>query len=305
MAGENEAEDLRKQADDELNTITVEPDPVEPDDDDDDDDDAPEPAQTAETRPSRKERRRQRAGNYNELKESNERLARELQQTREAQARMEGLMQANLRPQQQQQGPHPLEQAVEDVLREQDEFYQSYSAALPKMTEAQKEQAAARARALEIKKGTAMARLANAQMGVGPQPNIQQQQQQAFQMQVDSRYPDLAGASEQARRWGWMRVEQLRLENRHTNIWDLMDEAADETRKKFNIGPARSAPKPTPQTQAKFVGAGKGAAGGGTAENKAFKITKKQAELAKNAYPNLPEKQAYQKWWNEVGKKYA
>ncbi len=297
-------EELRKQADDELNTITVEPDPVEPDEDDDEDDDAPEAAQTAEPRPSRRERRRARAGNYNELKERAERTERMLQEERDARIRMETLMQQNLRPQQ-QQGPHPLEQAVEDVLREQDEFYNAYTANLPKMTEAQREQAAARARALEIKKGTAMARLANAQMGVGPQPNLQQQQQQAFQMQVDSRYPDLAGASEQARRWGWMRVEQLRLENRHTNIWDLMDEAADETRKKFGIGQTRSAPKPTPQTQAKFVGAGKGAGGGGTAENKAFKITKKQAELAKNAFPNLPEKQAYQKWWNEVGKKYA
>jgi hypothetical protein len=302
MADTDATEELRKQADDELNTIVVEPDPVEPDDDDDDDDDAePSPA----PKENAKARQRQRRLNFNELKENQSRLEQALQQEREARARMEGLMQANLRPPQQQQGPHPLEQAVEDVLREQDEFYHSYSAALPKMTEAQKEQAAARARALEIKKGTAMARLANAQMGVGPQPHPQQQQQQAFQMQVDSRYPDLAGSSEQVRRWGWARVQQLQLENRHTNIWDLMDEAADETRKKFGIGSTKSAPKPTPQTQAKFVGASKGAGGGGTAESKAFKITKKQAELARNAYPTLPEKQAYQKWWNEVGKKYA
>lgn len=282
----------------ELNSVVVEPEPAEPDDDDDDE---PEPEAG---RPPRRERRRQRSANYNELKEKSERLERELQATREAQAHMQGLLQANLQRPQQQQGPHPLEQDIENILREQDEFYQGYTAALPKMSEAQREQALRRARELEVKKGVAMARLANAQMGIGQAPQPQQIRAMAFQEQLNMRYSDIAADPKAAELGG--HIARAMFAEGKPQTWETLDEAAEETRRRLGWKSTRVAPKPTPQTQQKFTGVSKGpGAGGSTQEARPTRISKKQAQMAEAAYPDLPPAKAHQKWWNEVGKKYA
>jgi hypothetical protein len=289
---------------DDLNSVVIEPEAPEPDDDDDDDAAPVAPRAEPSSRPGRKERRQERAANFREMKERSERLERELQETRMAQARMEGHYAANLQ-RQQPQGPHPLEQELDAVLREQDDFYKTFHATAGTMTEAQRAEAGQRASQLEKKKLLAAARLERAQSGITPPQDPRQQQQVAFQMQVDARFPDLAASPEQVRRWGWARVQQLQLEGRHQNIWDLMDEAAEDTRKQFAMKGTRGAPKPTAETKAKFVSTSKGPSGGGGAENKPIRINKKQAEMAEKAYPNLPSGKAHQKWWNEIGKKYA
>lgn len=296
-----EPEELARQADDELNSVIVEPEPPEPDDDDDDDDEAPPQPETIESRPSRKERRRERARGYNELKETTAQLTAALQQEREARARMEGLMQANLRPQ--QQGPHPAQVEVDEALREQDEFYQAFTTNLPRMTEAQKEEAGKRARALEIKKGLAMAKLANAQMGIARGPDPNQIRQLAFQEQLNMRYPDIAADPKAADLGG--HIARALIAERGAATWEILDEAAEETRRRLGMKSTRSAPRPTETQKAKFVGAPKGPSGGSSGESKPIRITKKQAQMAENAYPNLAPGKAHQKWWNEVGKKYA
>ncbi len=283
----------------ELNSVVVEPEPAEPDDDDDD-----EGTSEPEQRPSRRERRRQRASGYNELKETNERLARELQETRLAQQRMQGMLEANLYRPQQQQGPHPLEQAVDEVLREQDEFYQSYSANLPKMTEVQREQAQARARELEKKKMAAVVRLENARMGVSQGPQPQQIRQMAFQEQLNMRYSDIA-ADTKASEIGGHIARRMFAEGK-PQTWETLDEAAEETRRVMGWQSKTRAPKPTPRDQQRFTGTPKGpSGGGGTKEAGPIRISKKQAQMAENANPHLPAPKAHQKWWNEVGKKHA
>lgn len=291
---------LAQQADDELNSVLVEPEPPEADDDDDDDD-SPQAAETTEARPSRKERRRERSRGYNELKETNERLTREIQETRMAQARMEGLMHANLRPQ--QQGPHPAQLEVDEALREQDEFYKAFQATLPSMNEAQKEEAARRARQLEIKKGVAMAKLANVQMGIGRGADPEQIRRLAFQEQLNMRYADIA-ADPRATELGG-HIARALIAERGAATWEILDEAAEETRRRLGMKSSRTVPRPTEASKAKFVGAPKGPTGGGSGEAKPTRITKKQAQMAENAYPSLPPGKAHQKWWNEVGKKYA
>lgn len=297
-------EELARQADDDLNSVLVEPEApdIDNEEDDDDDDSAPPQPETVEARPSRKERRRERSRGYNELKETTARLETALQQEREARARMEGLMQANLRPPQ-QQGPHPVQLEVEDALREQDEFYQYFTANLPRMTEAQKEEAGRRARALEIKKGTAMAKLANVQMGIARGPDPNQIRQLAFQEQLNMRYPDIASDPKAADLGG--HIARALIAERGAATWEILDEAAEETRRRLGMKSTRAAPKPTEATKAKFVGAPKGPSGGSSGESKPIRITKKQAQMAENAYPTLAPGKAHQKWWNEVGKKYA
>lgn len=296
-------EELARQADEELNSVIVEPEPVEPDTDDDDDDADPAPPSPETGRPSRQERRRQRAGNYNELKETTARLEAALQQEREARARMEGLMQANLQQPRQQQGPHPAEQAVRDAMREQDEFYKSFTAQLPNMSEAQKQQAGERAQELEVKKGLAMTRLALAQQGIGRGPDPQQIRQLAFQEQLNQTFPDIA-ADPKAMELGGHIARAMFAEGK-PQTWETLHEAAEETRRRLGMKSTRQPPKPTERQQARFTGASKGPTGGATAEAKPLRITKKQAQMAENAYPNLPPGKAHQKWWNEVGKKYA
>ncbi len=294
-------EELAAQADEDFNTVIVEPEPVEPDDDDGDEDEGPPETRQPEQRPSRAERRRARAGNFNELKESNERLQRELQETRQAQARMEGLLQANMRPQ--QQGPHPAQLAVDEALREQDEFYQMFHATVANMTPAQKEESSRRARALEIKKGVAMAQLANAQSGVGRGADPNQIRQLAFQEQLNMRYADIAADPRAAELGG--HIARALIAERGAATWEILDEAAEETRRRLGMKSTRVAPKPTERQKAQFVSAPKGAGAGSAAEAKPLRITKKQAQMAENAYPGLPAGKAHQKWWNEVGKKYA
>lgn len=297
-------EELARQADEDFNTVIVEPEPVEPDDDDPDGGEgSPEAEERPEQRPSRTERRNQRAGNYKELKETTARLEQALQQEREARARMEGLMQANMRPPQQQQGPHPAVLEVREAMREQDEFYKAFTAQLPTMTEAQKEQAAQRAQDLEVKKGLAMTRLALAQQGIGQAPQPQQIRQMAFQEQLNMRYADIA-ADPKATELGGHIARAMFAEGK-PQTWETLDEAAEETRRRLGMKSTKVAPKPTERQQSRFVGAPKGPAAGGPAEAKPLRITKKQAQMAENAYPSLPPGKAHQKWWNEVGKKYA
>lgn len=286
-----------------LNSVIVEPEAPEPEPPDEDDE---EPGTTPApgARPSRKERRGQRSAGYNEMKETSERQARELQETRLAMARMEGLMQANMR--QPQQGPHPAETDVRNVLRDQHVWYQKYSAdmASGKMSQEAMRAAEREAEDLEIRKGVAISRLAMVQSGVGQAPNQQQVRAMAFQEQLNMRYSDIA-ADPKATEIGGHIARRMFAEGK-PQTWETLDEAAEETRKLMNWKSARTPPKPSETTKAKFIATGKGpGAGGSTNESKPIRITKKQATMAENAYPNLSPEKARQKWWNEVGKKYA
>lgn len=297
--------EMQRKADEELGTVLVEPEPVEADTDegdDDDDDSGSAPAADLAPRPSRKERRAARAGNFNELKETNERLARELQETRQAQARMEGMLQANLqRPQ--QQGPHPIDQELDRVFEEQDQFYQNYSANVGKMSPEERSTAVKRARDLEIRKGELLAQRSMLRAGVGRAPDPNQIRQMAFQEQLNMRYADIA-ADPKATELGGHIARAMFAEGK-PQTWETLDEAAEETRRRLGMKSTRVAPKPTPRQQAPFVGTPKGPATGGGTSSGPVRITKKQAQMAESAYPSLPAAKAHQKWWNEVGKKYA
>jgi hypothetical protein len=294
-------EELAQQADDELNTILVE-EPVEPDTDEDDDDDAGQPEAPPE---NAKARKRQRGSNYRELTETTKRLEQQLQEERTARARMEGLMQASLQqPRQQQTGPHPIDQELDRVFEEQDSFYKLLTSRTDKLSPQEQTEATRRARELEIRKGELLAARANLRMGVGRAQSPQEVQQQAFQAQLQMRYPDIA-AHAQASEYGGHLARAKIAAKGGVVTWDLLDEAAEETRKQFGMTSAHKPPPPTKETKAKYVGTSKGAGSNGNGENKPIRIDKKQAQMAENAYPHLPAGKAHQKWWNEVGKKHA
>lgn len=300
---EDDATENQDSGDEELDTIEVQPVPEAEDDDEDDD---PEPGLAS--KPSRKEKRAARAASHREVTERAERLERELQETRMAQARMQGLIEANLRTQQAPSGPDPRESRVKEVMRRQSEFYENYTANAANMTAEQRREASERAQELEIEKSNALFELNAARAGYGRQQDPRMIQQQVVKAQLDARYPDIA-ADPRAAHVGMLIFQQMVAEGK-ADSWDTADLAAEETRKRLGMKGSGKAPKPTRETQARFVGAPSGprGGGGGAAPSGPIRITKKQAEMAENAYPELAKKdpgKAHQKWWNDVGKKYA
>lgn len=291
-------EELRND-DDVLGTIEVEPEPPPAEADEDDDDDAQAaPAGNA------RQRKRERGVAHRELQARTERMETQLQEERLARARMEGLLQENIR-RQQPQGPHPLEQQVDEIMRQQEEHFTNFANNAAKMSEAERNAAQERARKLEKDKSLALARLNAAQLGLGQQQHPQQAQQQALRAALDQRYPDIA-ANDRAAQLGRVIWQQLLIEGKPDN-WDTADEAAELTRQRLGMASARQAPRPTAAQRNKFVAAPKGPAvgGGNGGESGPIRITKAQAQMAENAYPTLSSNKAHQKWWNLHGKKHA
>lgn len=299
MAGlATENEDLSTNDEDILGTVEVQPEPPPADDDDDDDEgSAPEAG-----RPPRKERRAARAAAHRELQENQRRLEQQLNDERVARARMEAMLEQNLR--QQPQGPHPLEVERDRVMRQQEEHFNNFANNVAKMSPEERNQATQRARELEQEKHDVMFRLAALRSGMGQQQNPQMAQQQALRAALDARYPDIA-ANQKAAMLGRSIWQQLLIEGKPDN-WDTADEAAELTRQRLKMQSRATAPRPTEQQKSKFVAAPKGpAGGGGGAESGPIRISKAQATMAENAYPNLPAAKAHQKWWNLHGKKHA
>lgn len=275
--------------------------PPETEDDDDDSDDGESGPEPGPQPSQRQQRRRERAANYRQLAETTTRLQEELAQEREARARMQGLIEAGLQ-QRQPQGPHPLEQAVEDVLRRQEEHFNYYAANGAKMTEQQRADAARRARELEIEKSRALFALHGAQAGY-QRVDPQMAEQQRFQIQVDARYPDIA-ANPRAARVGRAILDRMLAEGKPFT-WETFDEAAEETRRNPALGlKPKGAPSPTPRQRQQYAGSPKGPAAGTKETPRKITLTKGEVAMAEKMYPGLEPRQAHLKWYNEIGKKH-
>lgn len=278
--------------------IEIEPEAVPAGDDDDDDDDSV-PEQAPEGGKRLRPSKARRVGNYKELADRAERLERELSEQRTASARMQGMFEQDLRTRQ-QTGKHPLEEAVDRAFEEQEAHYNYFVSNAKNMTAEDQQKAQRRARELEERKADAQFNLRAARSGMARAPSPEQQQQQAFQMQLNARYPDLVG--HRAGQAGMLILQQKLLSGK-PNTWETYDEAADEARAQYNLPGANRKPKPTGVEQARYAGIPKGAGAGAGNTIAPTKITKKQAEMAERMYPSMDPGKARQKWWNEIGKK--
>ena len=294
---------VERDDDDAGGTIEIQPEPDAGEGDDEEDDEG-EPEPSRQARPS-KGRRGEAFRQAREQAAQVPELQRQLNETREAMARMQGMFQQDMH--QRQHGANPykdLEDRVQAAYDEQNRHYEQFMARAPKLTPEERDKEARRAMELDRKKAEAQFELVAAQRGIGRTPSAQEMEQRAFQAQLNARYPDLVGT--RAGQAG-MLILQNKLLQGQPYTWETIDAAADEARAQFNMPSGRRQPAPNEATKAKYSGIPRGG-GGGAKPNAAAptKITKNQDKMVAAMYPAMyaenPNK-ARQKWWNNFGKK--
>lgn len=288
-----------------INTIEIQPEPDEREEDDDDDDGGDEgPPAAQQQRPSKRRRSEQ----YRQTQETAARvpeLERQLQETRQAMAQMQGMFQMDMHQRQHGTNPHKeLEDRVQAAYDEQNRHYEQFMARAAKMTPEERDKEARRAMELDRKKAEAQFDLVSAQRGIGRAPSAQEMEQRAFQAQLNARYPDLVNT--RAGQAGMLILQQKLLQGKPFT-WETLDEAADEARGQFGMQRPGKAPAPTRETRAKYEGLPRGGAPSqGQRSAAPIKITKNQDKMVAAMYPDLYAEnanKARQKWWNNFGKK--
>lgn len=251
--------------------------------------------ETPEQRETRLEKRRARAKEReDERKEQRERLARvegELQQERAARARLEGMV---TRPAP-APGKDPYAEALDQVYAEQQESYRAYESELAagggKMPAERVKHYEGLSRQYETRKGQIHSEAAVARS----RHEIRQESAQQVYVQ---KYPDVFGNStsfEYAQTLS--RQRQLRGERITPEV---VEEIVNQTRVDLKMG---GKPAPSKNERDKFSGTSSSGGGGGSSDTSGgIRMTADLRKMAIALHPELPEKEAIQKWADSAGK---
>ena len=291
------SESTREQASELKKKISAEPadEGVELEVDEEDEDDEDEPQQAA---PTRQEKRRNRYRELEERRRDAERRAEEA----EHRARLAELQHA--RPQQSQEPQEdPHEQELNAAYEEQSQLNQEWEEVLNAVPAGQAVPtgvaAAYRKRAIELQKRINDAHaervVARRQPQGGTQNDFVRQR-----LEVD--YPDIM-SNGRAQTYLRARAAQILVERGQEQLtWQVVQEAAEQTMRGFlKKTPQRGAP--SANDRQRYTGIGRGAGSGGSGGGRSITMDRHQQKMAEGMYPDLPAKQAHQKWANTVGKK--
>jgi hypothetical protein len=304
-------EDEHAQSDDGTTEVFLE-------DDVDDDDGSAAASQGEEPKQTRRDRRRERG----ELRETAERFRRENDELRERLSRIEESHAHSQNEQQLRPQWSPADVDAEYERRMTAEVYeplrslqarrnseaQANNGNLPQDRQLFYEREASR---LNLRQ-TELAQQAIQAKSYDPQRAAMAQLQSQLQMRI----PDIV--SDQ-RRWRLANAEFETLKAlRGTNppqgsqqYWDLVDEAADNTRRRFKIGPYAGNTEPDQadrHLREHHIGVRRGAVGdSGSGRPTTFKLSREQQRMAEAMYEDegLSRQDAWKRWAREVGTKLS
>lgn len=301
----------RKNRDEDEKEPKEKPEATEPDDqgdveievageEEDDEDDAVE---IEEPKPTRMEKKRQRGNAHREALERA--AAAEARAAQLEQERQQYFQQQQIAQQQQQQKTQ-AEQEWEQLQKEiQDTFAGFEQAGGANASEATRAEYTKRAQNLELKKHAIMMKL----NGAGQQIDPRQIAAYVEQSQLQAKYADIFG-NDAALRWGQGRLHQLAAERGLTaqtvtkaQYYELLDEAAEETRRRFGMGNRRRPPPPSEATKQRYSGV-PSRTGGNDGSVKVV-MDRDRKRIAESLYPDDPPQKAWQKWANGPGKRAA
>ena len=277
----------------------VEVDLAEPEPDDEIEVDEPEPRQTAQ------DKRRKRGSSYREAQEKVAALEAENNRMKADYAAWQQNVQA------QQVHQHTQHQVGQAEARYRDDlktFYGALEGARRADGSLPPEQAQDfERRAMELKEREFQ--IMSAKYGAGQQQvNPQQIAAYVEGEQLKTKYADVL-ANPAARSWGEGRLYQLASERGITaqnvtkaQYYELLEEAAEETRHRFGLGSRRRAPAPDAVTRARFSGVPSRSNGGGDGTIR-VSMGRDQKRMAHARYPELAEADAEKKWANGPGKR--
>lgn len=258
-------------------------------------DDAPEPGEAPEAALSRREKKRERQTLREQAEADREaRLAAE-----RAAGQAIGYAQAMAQQQyaqQQGQRKDPLEEEADAIFRERDLLVTEYQQAKQRagqtgLTAEQERDFKQRGFNLERRLATNSAKAA-----MGQQPP-QQNQVVTF---LQARYPDVM-QNQEAVRWAFARYQTLinDPQDRHPDDVGTVDKVMDEARERWGMGGRRQQTETRPETR-RFAGSAAGASGSRATEASRPQLTAEQATLADAAYPDLPPKERYKRYWQVI-----
>lgn len=286
----------REKAEPEDNDVEIE---VQGDEDEPDDDEV----EIEEPKPTRMEKKRQRG---NAHKEALERAAQAEARAAQLEQERQQFIQQQQLAQQQQYHQNQAEQEWEQLQKEiQDTFAGFEAAGGANASEATRQEYARRAQHLDRKKFAIMARM----NGVGQQVDPRQIALYVEGQQLQAKYADIFG-NPAAKSWGEGRLYQIAAERGITaqsvtraQYYELLEEAAEETRRRFGLGNRRRSPPPSEATKQRYSGVPSRAGGGDGAIKVVMDRNKKR--IAEAMYSDLAPEKAWQKWANGPGKRAA
>lgn len=229
-----------------------------------------------------------------QAKEENAALKAEQERQKAELERMKGFLAA----QQQQRpandgGKDPWEARLDAVYQKQADAYRSAQAEIAAKTfDADRQKHYERiAREVETEK----ARIHTERAIAGQTEAQKQQQARAI---WESKYPEVYG-NKQAYDYAEATYKRRQaLGEAPTGA--LVDEVMNETMTTFRLGPKKA---PTASEKSRMSGIPSSGTGGGGGRSEGITATPEIRRMAAAAYPDLPEKQALEKWTNKTGKR--
>jgi hypothetical protein len=255
-------------------------------------------------RPTRAEKKRQRG---NAFKEAQERAAAAEARAAQLEAQQQAYLQQQHMQAAQAQSQQQVSQAEQRYRDDLKTFYQALEASKrADGTLAPEHAADFERKAMELKEREFQ--IMSAKYGTNQQVNPQQIAAYVEGEQLKAKYADVL-SNQAARSWGEGRLYQLASERGLTaqNItkaqyYELLEEAAEETRQRFGLGNRRRAPAPDAATKARFSGV-PARSNGGNGETIRVTVGSHQRRMAMARYPDLSEEEAVKKWAHGPGKR--
>jgi hypothetical protein len=245
----------------------------------------------------------------NRVKEFEERTTRAEQAAeaarKEAQEARELYQRQLQHPQsQQQQGPNPVQQRLNQIAEAKRRLHDHYQAIAGQAGYDPRGKDQATQRDFEAK-AEELENMRVAAISQASQPQLNEQdlmRKMALQTYLNS-HSDI---THDARRWEWAHARWVqRKAEGHPDTIEMADEVMEEARIKFGLQPRKSrGSKPDPATKARLSGISAQAQGGGQ-EVGLVKMNAMERKMAREMYDKLPPEQAYQKWANGPGKRAA
>jgi len=268
--------------------------------------DPEEQEEGAEAGPSpRQAARRERANKFKAEQEGRAAAERERDDLRVRLAAAEAAQRYAAPPPKEEPKPDPADKAIADVSKEMQELQDQYgqlTTMAAKANQAVDPEVVKSFRAkwdsLGLKRSELVAEKAHRKVSATSTNGGPSAQEAAAIAAMQMRYADIEAHPEAKRIGQWASGQwQSHLASGGSYSMDQMDRIMNEARLKFGLA---KKPPPGPGTKARYAGVGAGASAAGGEQNgsaaKNFPMTKVQKAMAMEAFPDLPEKQAIQKF---------
>ena len=244
----------------------------------------------------RKERRANRVKEFEERASRAERERDELRQELQRSRQQPQYQPPQGNPQVAQQ--NRIQLAMNNVYEEIDRLHKEYevAASRPGFSEADRRPYEERSRRLDMQK---LAIIAEAR---APQMDVNQLVKQVQWRAFESEHHDVFG-NDQIKSWAWAAYNQKVAEG-HPETRELALETLDKARVRFGLRPRNGrGSAPDQATRQRLSGVSSRSAGGDPGGDPIVKMTKHDRRMAQELYPQLSEKEAWQKWANGPGKR--